>query len=79
MSGLISMGFGRVSIKFERIKAKGVRFETVGGKKVLRQKIFEKTVNPFNKNADGSVKSREEVRADVRAEAKAWEQEGRSE
>ena len=37
-----------------------------------RQKRFEHTVNPFNTRADGEVKTREEVREDVKAEAEAW-------
>lgn len=42
------------------------------GKSVTRSKTFEHTVNPFNRNADGSVKSAAEVRADVNREADEW-------
>lgn len=42
------------------------------GKRVSRSRSFEQTVNPFNKNADGTVKSRDEVWAAVKAEADAW-------
>ncbi|WP_280371052.1 hypothetical protein [Nocardia wallacei] len=31
------------------------------------------TVNPFNKNPDGSVRTRDEVRAAVAARADAWQ------
>ena len=37
-----------------------------------RRKTFEQTVNPFNRNTDGSVKTRDEVAEAVKAEALAW-------
>lgn len=43
------------------------------GKRVTRSRTFEQTVNPFNKNEDGSVKTWAEVSADVRREAAAWD------
>ncbi|KXO90934.1 Uncharacterised protein (plasmid) [Tsukamurella tyrosinosolvens] len=43
------------------------------GKRTTRRRTFEQTVNPFNRNLDGSVKSRDEVFAAVSAEAAAWE------
>lgn len=42
------------------------------GKKATRSRTFERTVNPFNKRADGTPKGWDEVRVDVRAEAEAW-------
>lgn len=42
------------------------------GKRRQRTKVFEHTVNPFNRRADGTPKSEAEVREDVRAEADAW-------
>jgi hypothetical protein len=62
--------------RFEQIKATGkkrVPCEGGCGKKVSRQMTFTKTVNPFNKNADGTVKTREEVRESVQAEAGEWQ------
>lgn len=44
----------------------------VCGKSATRQQTFEHTVNPFNRNADGTVKDYDQVRADVTAEANAW-------
>lgn len=43
------------------------------GKRVLRSRTFEQTVNPFNRNANGVPKTWEEVFADVRAQADAWQ------
>lgn len=42
------------------------------GKRVTRSRTFEETVNPFNWNAEGEVKSSAEVRADVEALADEW-------
>ncbi|TGW16887.1 hypothetical protein E4417_16820 [Stenotrophomonas maltophilia] len=42
------------------------------GRKTTRRHIFECTINPFNTNADGSVKSEREVRAQAQAKADAW-------
>jgi hypothetical protein len=44
-------------------------------KPVTRSTSFSATVNPFNRNADGSVKSRAEVAAGVEAMARAWQPE----
>lgn len=38
------------------------------GKPAVRSIKVEYTINPYNRNADGMPKTREEVRADVRAE-----------
>lgn len=43
------------------------------GKRATRSATFEGTVNPFNKNADGTVKTWEQVAADVQAKADAWD------
>ena len=42
------------------------------GKRRQRSKRFEQTVNPWNKNPDGTVRTRAEVVEAVRAEAAAW-------
>ena len=43
------------------------------GKTTVRRKTFECTVNPFNTNPDGSVKSPAEVREQAREKAMKWE------
>lgn len=63
------------TIKFEKVQR---RRQALGicptcGRFVQRRKTFEQTVNPFNRNADGSVKTREEVAVSVQAEADGWE------
>jgi hypothetical protein len=42
------------------------------GKPVTRSRTFQHTVNPFNKNPDGTVRTYEQVRERVNAEADAW-------
>lgn len=42
------------------------------GKRVTRSNTFEQTVNPFNRNGDGSARTFVEVRAHVEAIADAW-------
>lgn len=48
---------------------------TVCGKRWKKVKKFSQTVNPFNKNSDGSQKNREQIWAELRAEAKEWQPE----
>jgi hypothetical protein len=47
----------------------------VCGKKVRRQRTFSQTLNPFNKNADGSVKTVPDIYRALRVEADAWKAE----
>lgn len=37
-----------------------------------RTETFSQTVNPFNRNPDGSVKSIENIRAEIEAHREAW-------
>lgn len=62
-----------VRITFQVVKVAAERtVKCACGKSTKRRKTFERTINPFNKNADGSVKSASEVRAQAQAEADAW-------
>lgn len=45
---------------------------TVCGGWVTRSQTFWQSVNPWNRNDDGSVKSTKEVRESVNQEADAW-------
>lgn len=42
------------------------------GKKCTRTKEFMQTINPFNTNADGTVKTRSEIMVELQAAAKAY-------
>ena len=62
-----------MKITFEKIvERRTKRWTDVNGKKRQKTAQFMKTVNPWNRNDDGSVRTREEIRALVRAEADAW-------
>lgn len=37
-----------------------------------RATILSQTINPFNKDAAGQPKTREQIRAELRAEAETW-------
>lgn len=43
------------------------------GKRWKKIKKFRQTVNRFNKNAEGHQKSREEIWAELREEARQWQ------
>ena len=63
-----------MTAKFGALSATGKRSWICGecGRRITRSKRFRQTVNPWNTNPDGSVKSRAEVQADVQADADAW-------
>lgn len=42
------------------------------GKQRQETRKFFQTINPFNMSADGVQKSRDEIMAEIRAEADAW-------
>ena len=45
------------------------------GKKLRRRRTFEQTINPFNKNANGTVKTELDIVQELEAQAAAWETE----
>lgn len=42
------------------------------GKTLSRTRTFMQTLNPFNKNIDGTVKTRQDIRDELRTQAAAW-------
>jgi len=42
------------------------------GKKVRRKATFEQTLNPFNTNFDGTVKSMSDIMRELRIDARHW-------
>jgi len=67
--------FGTRTVRFEPVKTSRQKSGKcpVCGKRVVRRKTFEHTVNPFNKNKDGSVRTFEEVLNRVNEEADNWQ------
>jgi len=44
----------------------------VCGAKMTRSETLSQTINPFNKNPDGTPKTREQIMADLKAKAERW-------
>jgi len=42
------------------------------GKKRQQTQKFEQTLNPYNRDATGAPKSREQIWAEIRAQGEAW-------
>lgn len=65
------------NVTFRQMKyaAKRKRRCSVCGLLRLQQKSFVCTVNPFNKNDDGSIKNPTEVRDQAKAQAMLWQNE----
>lgn len=45
------------------------------GKRLRRQTTVSQTLNPYNKNANGRVKTRQEILAELAVKAKEWQDE----
>ncbi len=43
-------------------------------KKLRRQKTFSQTINPWNKTATGTVKTRDEILKSLRDEIREWKE-----
>lgn len=43
------------------------------GKKLTRSITLSQTVSPFNKDADGNLKSPDQIRAELKEQAAEWE------
>ncbi len=61
-------------VNFQEVSVKGTRrWKDAEGKKRQQTKKFFQTISPFNKNADGSPKTREQILIQIKAERDAWE------
>lgn len=60
-------------IRFEEVAVKGVwRWTDTAGKKHQQTRKFFQTMSPFNRDAAGFPKSRQQIIAEISAERKAW-------
>lgn len=59
---------------FEQVKIIGSKSGicAVCGKRCTRSESFSQTINPFNKNPDGSQKNREQIKEQLRKELSEW-------
>ncbi len=61
-----------ITIKFDLVEIKATRTWVEDGKKRQKTKKFSQTINPYNKNKDGNVKTREEILVELKAEREKW-------
>jgi hypothetical protein len=63
-------------VNFKIVKIQGAKTVVCSkcGKKRKRQKTFYMTINPWNKNADGTVRDRTDICVALEAEKKEWKQ-----
>jgi hypothetical protein len=57
---------------FSEVAVKGTKRWTEDGKRKYKTKKFFQTINPFNKNADGTQKSREQILEEINKEKNDW-------
>lgn len=63
----------RTRITFDEVCIRGVRRWTdENGKRRQETRKFSQTINPFNRNADGTIKTREEIMKELIAKRDAW-------
>jgi hypothetical protein len=61
------------TMRFQEVALRGVwRWKDAEGKWHQQTKKFFQTLNPFNKTADGIVKTREQIMQALHAEREAW-------
>lgn len=64
---------GVYTYRFDEVALKDTkRWTDATGKKRTRTRKFYQTINPFNKNTDGTMKTRAEIEAELRVERDAW-------
>lgn len=62
------------TVRFPQVRVATVRAGVcpVCGAGTIRRRTFAQNISPYNRNADGTVRTRDEVHAAVRADAAAW-------
>ena len=66
-------------IRFEEVSVKATKhWKDAKGRHRQETRKFFQTLNPFNKNADGFMKSPQEIMTEICAERDAWLKDGRS-
>lgn len=62
----------RTRINFSRVYIKALKRWKENGKPRQKTRVFEQTINPFNKNADGSVKTYDDIMKENLQARQAW-------
>ena len=59
--------------RFDEVSIKAVkRWKDESGKTRQQTRKFFQTINPFNKNEDGTIKTRDQIMVEIKAERDAW-------
>ena len=63
------------TVRFERVPVTAVKTVrcTGCGKRLRRQRTFEMTLNPWNRNAQGQPRTRQEILDALQAQADEWQ------
>ena len=61
------------TVNFEEVKIKSTFKWVEDGKKRQKTETFMQTVNPFNKNRKGKIKSRDEIMTELIAKRDRWQ------
>lgn len=64
-----------MNVAFEQVKLRGIRkwIDPETGKRRQKTRWFCQTVNPFNKNPDGTVKTRTDIFRELQQKRHDWE------
>lgn len=66
----------RTTYRFDEVKMYGYKTGKCGcGKQRHRQRKFWATINPFNKNDDGTMKTTADIRKDLKKQIDEWKKE----
>ena len=59
-------------ITFTEVSLRATKRWTENGKRRAKTQKFYQTINPFNKNAAGEMKTKDEILAEITAQRDAW-------
>ncbi|MFA5040034.1 MAG: hypothetical protein WC464_00170 [Bdellovibrionales bacterium] len=64
-----------MNVNFNEVSIKARRTVFVDGKKKIQQRKFYQTLNPFNKNTDGTIKNRNDIIKELEEAILKWQKE----
>ena len=62
------------TLHFQEMRIKAHRIIFVDGKRKIETKTFTQTLNPYNRNSDGSIKSGKDIARELNNIAAKWEE-----
>ena len=61
-----------ITTRFDEVSVTATKRWKEDGKPRQKTKKFYQTINPFNKNTDGSAKTRQQIMVEIVAQRQAW-------